>query len=166
MKLEVERNRSIFPIKSTDILKLRFDWLERAKVLEEGTAGRLQWYERSEPRGAIGFQVTETGLNLNFQYKLMTGEWIKITQHVLIVVDSSHEIWRNRFVCEACDTVVDELVGFDQHFLCRHCQPLSLSSESSYSDSYRDLKKSGCQVVISTIEQESHRSPLDELLEA
>lgn len=152
MKLEVERNKSIISIRATDLLKLRLDWLEKADVLQRGTKGRLHWYERSETRGAIGFQVTETGLDLNFQYKLITGEWKKINQHILIVVDSSTEIWRSRFVCEVCETVVDELLGFDQLFLCRHCQPISVSHASSGSEDFERVGRSRCEVVITQLE--------------
>lgn len=148
MKQAAERNY-IIPIGSGDLLKLRLDWLEKADVLHPGRRGRLNWYERSESRGAIGFEVTETGLELSFQYKLITGEWTAVYQHILIVVDSSREIWKNRLVCEACDTVVDELLGFDQHFLCRHCQPISVSS--GHHDHDDSISKSRCEVIVSLL---------------
>ena len=120
-----DKNHTVESVRSIDLRYMR-----KHGLLNPDTAGSLQWGAGGDVKASIGFQCSQSYLQLNFDCLSGGGKRQPVIQRILFDRTPCHyggeRLW---FLCPRCGRRVELLYGPSTLFLCRHCHQLPYASQ-------------------------------------
>lgn len=118
--------------KAEECRSLDVNRMHRASCFVEGETASWVWSRDGKEVARIGYQMTESGLMLDYRVRIRGGGWEPIKQLVLIeFVNCNYGGQRPYFRCpgavagRSCNRRVGKLYADGRYFLCRHCYDIT-----------------------------------------